>query len=373
VRRLLFVAGAAAATALVLAIGARPAAAATTTTLCSAHRPLTDPGENYYTPGCSGHDEPELDPLSGTPGSGKNLTWKFILPADGSYPVGATGPAFWFGGVVRDPESAFAQAFLEVQFYPDSAVSKCSKNGGANLTYAPNTYSVCSPVWSIVGDSEPAAFNAMLTTGPGSPMLMHAGDSITARFFVTSAHDGWHITIRDLTTKQQGTIVLNSPTAGPLNPPFDKAKIGNTLGWGLVHDGPVSFVWEIGHAYAYGPHPYRFCLPGQSICDSYNAASWAGTTPLRITGVTFGDGSKPEHWAVVSDYGGTAEVNASCKVYGTPYCIYPWFSRGHDGFRYGVDFPGTTRNYGQASQFQQQTLCGGPYGPRSTYCMTQIS
>jgi hypothetical protein len=52
--------------------------------------------------------------------------------------------------------------------------------------------------------------------------------------------------------------------------------------------------------------------------------------------------------------------------------IYPWYTLGKTGFHYGVDFPDTTNDFGQADQFQQTELCGGPFGPDTTYCATQI-
>src|SRR5215469_11227835 len=35
---------------------------------------LSEDWYNYYTPGCTGHDEPELDPVSSAPGSAQNIT-----------------------------------------------------------------------------------------------------------------------------------------------------------------------------------------------------------------------------------------------------------------------------------------------------------
>ena len=65
-----------------------------------------------------------------------------------------------------------------------------------------------------------------------------------------------------------------------------------------------------------------------------SAPAWAGTLPIEIKSVTFGDGSTARHWAVVSDYGGKAEVNQYCGAanYGNPFCIYPWFTLGTSGF-----------------------------------------
>ncbi len=87
--------------AAILASGAS-AAGNGTGSGCIAHRPAYIEGvfESSYVAGCSGHDEPELDPVSNAPGSAKDLTWTFVLPSDGLVPVSAAGPTFWFGGVV---------------------------------------------------------------------------------------------------------------------------------------------------------------------------------------------------------------------------------------------------------------------------------
>jgi hypothetical protein len=106
-------------------------------------------------------------------------------------------------------------------------------------------------------------------------------------------------------------------------------------------------------------------------CDSYNAATWAHITPIDIKGVTFGDGSSANQWAVGSDYGGTAEVIQYCFTYNTPYCIYPWYSATADGsLHFGVHYADTTNDFGKGFQYQTYFQCGGPYGKKSTYCMT---
>jgi hypothetical protein len=167
------------------------------------------------------------------------------------------------------PPAPRQRRLLEVQFYPDALVRNCTPNGGFVVSYAPNTYTVCSPVWSIhtTGQKpvfhEPAAFNAMLTTGSKhQPLVMHAGDTIDLHFHVVSPNEGWHIDVTDEATRQSGTIVLNSPD-GPLLPAFDKQEIGNALGWGLVNDTPNSFVWEIGHTSPFTSPPAQFCVPGR--------------------------------------------------------------------------------------------------------------
>jgi hypothetical protein len=352
---------------------------AQTATACLAHhfKYIEGQFEVTYEKGCTGHDEPELDPVSSAPGSARDLTWNVVLPSDGtSTLVSDVGPTFWFGGTVNDPKSLFSQSFLELQFYPDSIIKKCFPNGAFSVDFAPNTYTACSPVFRLTGVGqgkfkETAAFNAMLTDGMGknSPLIMHAGDSVSIHFFTTPAQDGFHITVTDQTTGGSGTIILNSGSSGPLMPFFDTQQIGNSLGWGLVFDTPNAFVWEIGHASIFSAGD-AFCTPGQTFCDSYNAASWAGFSPIQIKGVTFGDGSSPDNFAVASDLGGKAEVAQTCATYGGPFCIYPWYTLGTSGFHYGVDYPDTVKDFNQADQFQQTTQCGGPFGADSTFCVT---
>jgi hypothetical protein len=374
--------------ALTLVVGAllwAPAIAGAATrhgTACVARHVIYVDGklEVHYRPGCTGHDEPELDPISSLPHSAQNLTWKAVLPIDGAFRVSGTGFGFWFGGTVTDPHSLFHQAFLEVQFYPDTLVSRCDPNGNSQFTFSRNTYTVCTPVWSVVGNNEPAAFNAMLRNGHRrGPLVMHGGDTIVLHYFQTPARDGAHITVTDLTTHQGGTVILNSKRWGPLMPAFSRQVIGNSLGWGIVHDAPNSFVWEIGHRSDFGARPGAFCAPGHSGCESYNWRAWRETTPIQIKSVTFGDRGQAKHWAVVSDYGGKAQIldpsetGSTCTHYGGPYCIYPWFSQNANGsFTYGVDRPSTADSFGNANQFERRTHCGGPFGKDSTYCMTVI-
>ncbi len=357
---------------------------------CIAHHPAYVEGvfETHYTAGCSGHDEPELMPLSDRPGSAKNLTWTFDLPKNGPhFDVDAVGPTFWFGGPVDDPNSLFGQGFEELQFYPNAVVTNCTPNGGYEVKHQIGSWSVCSPVWSIHATGqkpvfhEPAAFNAMLTrSGSSAALVMHQGDRVTVRFFVTAAQDGWHITVTDLTTSQSGTIVLASKQDGPLMPSYSVQKIGNSLKWGATNDAPAAFVWEIGHTSPFTSPAAAFCWPGEAGCYSYDAPAWQDhSPPIHIDSVTFAGGAKPSGWAVVSDYGGKAEVTdptetgSTCAGYGGPFCIYPWFSQNRDGsFSYGVDYPTTADDFGRADQFQQTTQCGGAFGPDTTYCVTRV-
>ena len=103
--------------------------------------------------------------------------------------------------------------------------------------------------------------------------------------------------------------------------------------------------------------------------------------PLDGLRVTFGDGSHPQNWAVVSDTGGKAEVLGNsfvgptdCTKYGGPCCIYPWFSSDGSALNYGVSYPNTVDNFGKVNQFQQTPTCpedGVFAGP--TYCDRIVS
>jgi hypothetical protein len=392
--RLLAAIALAAALAVALAGAAaapRAHAASSNQSICIGHYPQE---YVWYTSSCTGHDEPEIDPLSTAPGSAQDLTWTLVLPTNqpGTTKaqlgqVDAIGPTFWIGGTVTDPNSLFGQAFLELQFYPNSVVKNCGSGGSYNVTYSADTYSACSPVWQVskTGNSEAAAFNAMLTdSATGGPLLMHAGDTITDHQYVTAAKDGMHVTVTDVTTGHSGTIVLNSNVDGPLMPAYSQQKLGNSLGWGLVHDAPNALVWEIGHTGNYTNPAGQYCIPGSSKkppCYSFDIPSWLAFQPLQIKGVTFGNGTAAKSWAAVSDTGGEAEVlgnsfvgPTTCSGYGGSFCQYPWyaFNGTLDAFTFGGDYPGTTKDFGQALQFQQDENCASPADGSPQYCATML-
>jgi hypothetical protein len=364
-----------------LASSAR-AASSTAQSLCIGHHPQE---YVWYTHSCTGHDEPEIDPLSNRVGSAQNLTWTVVLPTNGAVQVDSVGPTFWIGGTVTDPHSLDNQAFLELQFYPNSITTGCTAGGGYNVTYSANTYTACSPVWEVskTGFSESASFNSMLTDAKtGGPLLMHAGDTVTDHQYITAAKDGMHITVTDKTTGHSGTIILNSKIDGPLMPAFSVQKLGNALGWGLVNDAPNGLVWEIGHTGNYTTPAGQYCIPGSATkppCYSFNVPTWLKFHPLQIKGVTFGDGSKATSFSAVSDTGGKAEVlgnsfvgPTSCPGYGGPFCTYPWYAWNSklSAFTYGGDYPGTTKDFRQADQFQQTENCASPADGSPQYCST---
>jgi hypothetical protein len=390
----------AAVSAVMLGLGMSSAAAGTTSSAravisgtagadiaaCLAHVPgaVSEDWYDVYTPGCTGHDEPELDPVSPAPRSAQNITWHVQLPADGAFPVSGVGPTFWFGGTVKDanPAKIGQEGFLELQFYPDSFASACTPDGGFSVVQAPDVYTACSPVWTIEQQGqqidEPAAFNGMLTDARvKAPFVMHARDIVDVHIWAPRPDSPYREQLTDETSgRASSVLVLISPQDGPLTPEFSTQEIGNALDWGGVWDTPMVFVWEIGHSDLYGDHPEEFCVPGQTFCGSFNAGNWAGFRPIRIFGATFGDGSRPRHWAAVSDTGGKAEVLGNsfvgptdCTAYGGPYCIYPWFSADGRAISFGVG----SRDLGGVGQFAQTATCPAVSAfPGPTYCATII-
>ena len=76
----------AACAAVLATFGLAPASMASGTSgsaqsLCIAHHPQDFV---WYTHSCTGHDEPEIDPLSTHAGSAQDLTWTIVLPTDGT-------------------------------------------------------------------------------------------------------------------------------------------------------------------------------------------------------------------------------------------------------------------------------------------------
>lgn len=48
------------------------------------------------------------------------------------------------------------------------------------------------------------------------------------------------------------------------------------------------------------------------------------------------------------------------------------FNGKNNTFTYGGDYPGTTKDFRQALQFQQQKNCVSPAGPFAQYCSTVL-
>ena len=153
--------------------------------------------EPAYTAGCSGHDEPELDPVSAAPGSASNLTWRSCFRPTVRVPVSAVGPTFWFGGAGHrpEPEGLFGEGFLEVQFYPNGILRELHAERRLRGRSTRRTRTPCA---RPSGRSAPPDKNRSTTSLPRStrcsrrgskhsPMVMHAGDTIDLHFHLGRA------------------------------------------------------------------------------------------------------------------------------------------------------------------------------------------
>jgi hypothetical protein len=373
-----------ASSAIAASASTRPASA-TGTTRCFAPAPIPEIDEHYvtYREGCRGHDEVSFAPLSTTANTASDITWNLILPADGTR-TGARevidlAPVFWVGAGVADSHSLFGQAFLELQFYPDTKLVSpyCKPNGDYQAVHAPNTFAACAPVWAInpSGPQQYAAFNGLVKqAGTNTPLVMHGEDNIRVRMF-KGAQTGtpWNIAVTDLTTgAKSAPLVVISGTDGPLAPLSGTNTPPNFIKWMLMQQPPLQIAWEIGHPNIYTVPEALYCLPGQFNCWSYNVqGGWEHTHPLRVRSVKFNNGTvSPANFSVSDAQGGIAEDRVWCGAFNAPgsqgFCTFPWYSYNATtrDVQFGGTYPGTSQTYGKATQFPTKPSCVGG----SKYC-----
>ena len=100
--------------------------------------------------------------------------------------------------------------------------------------------------------------------------------------------------------------------------------------------------------------------------------------PQAKTSVSSPESHSPRHWSaeiLPSSVGKPRSIRtAEQGNYGSPFCTYPWyaFNKTDNAFTYGGDYPGTSNDFGQATQFQQQENCVSPAGPFPQYCSTVL-
>jgi hypothetical protein len=378
--------------------------------------PIT--GDRSYTSNCYGHDEPMLDPISSTAGTGQDITWTFTLPKSSkTRSLVDLGPTFWIGATLGDSSSVSNSVFSELQFYPDSTLlpqkgtnlnTACSPQG-FNVKPLPGTWSVCDFTWGLYGATpaqwqETPAYVSVLdtSTNASKPLYLHSGDTISVHVFPSGdKNNDAEQTLTDLTTKQSGSLnMLSNATTGagsaahpgvgdgPLTLPYSTNTTSNMMPWGAVAGTPFAFSWEIGHSNFYTHPTQPECVPGQWDCFSYDIASdgWSAITPVEIKSVTFKVGSKivkPSSFATNDGQGGAGEDSLWCGAYnpkGSINCGFPWYtySTTTKGIALGTNYPGTTGyQYGLAKgeYTQTQTCTGpltGPYGFKY-FCDTTLN
>jgi hypothetical protein len=253
-------------------------------------------------------------------------------------------------------------------------------------------WSVCDFSWGLYQSQgnfyETAAYVSVLDqTNSSQPLYLHSGDTIKVHIFPSgdSGNDAEQV-ITDVTTGQQGTMIMNSnattgagsvanPTTGdgPLTLPYSTNTTDNAMPWGVVDGTPFAFSWEIGHSNIYTHGNQGECLPGQWDCYSYDTASdgWGAIKPLEIKSVTFnvnGQTVVPQSWATNDSQGGAAEDAYWCGQYGGPgtnMCSFPWYTYNPraDSILIGNNYPDTPAQYqyGEApAEYATQAACKGP-------------
>ncbi len=306
-----------------------------------------------------------------------------MLPTNGaSIPVDSVGPTFWIGGAVNDPNSLLGQAFLELQFYPNSLVNNCASGGGYNVSFDPGVYTVCSPVWEVSphGNSESAAFNAMLTdSAGGGPLVMHQGDTITDHQYVTPAADGMHITVTDVTTGHAGTIVLEQQGRRPADAGLQRAEARQLARLGPrarraeragLGDRPHGELHEARRPVllAGQRHEAAVLFVRRADLAAVPAAADQGRhLRRRQQREELGRGQRLRRQG-----GGQPGLRRRELRHTLLAPTLVRLQQAAKAFTYGGDYPGTTQDFGQADQFQQTTQCGGPFGANSTYCATVL-
>jgi hypothetical protein len=367
---------------------------------------LRPPGYPYYV----GHDEPEMQFYSNTPGSGNNVQWKIKLPATDPTPDQAGTkvanrelfPTFWFSMALCDPQSkpfgactpnsdsntsSSGSAILELQFYPPG--SNCPGDDSkwcASLTIDELTTNCDEPITA-----------APITTDgtPGGPrLLMSPSDSI--RITIKDTANGLENDVEDLTSGQTGSMVASGAngftqtvesnhapdpsakcpkSAFDYHPEYLTALTTNNGSW---INANINLSFEIGHGELCGNKSCSI-LPdsdaddtgcgttlGVGICtgtdsnhdgNSYQA-DWpdgsANHPSSLIIGNVLDDGMGPLGFS-----GGSYQA-AFGKIFfqptGVAGAFYPFFSQAGTGhacvFNFGNDIPGTTTNdFGQTAQY----------------------
>ncbi len=251
-----------------------------------------------------GHDEPTIQFLSNSPGSGNNVKWEVTLPVEHALPATQTFEdmiTFWFNMAMCDPKSYPQQpctpdsdsnhsgvdnskdagsAFLELQFYPPgfspfiNQISCDIHQWCAALTIDSLEcnfgFKFCNP-----NCTEPVNFAFIqkdgIPTGPPGPadannstftpnkqtLFMGQGDTLDVTLQDTS--NGVKTTVLDTTTGKSGFMVASAkngfedldlntcaPTKFSFHPEFSTAKLGNDVPWAALQ-AALGVAVEIGH------------------------------------------------------------------------------------------------------------------------------
>jgi hypothetical protein len=300
----------------------------------------TDPhggsGKRFYDNGWYiGHDEPDVQFYSNSPGSGNNMVYHITLPSRDPVPTQSGSsvawfeltPAIWFSLALCDPNS-YPQnkcipnsdkntgtglstdagvALLELQFYPPgwppfATQISCDEThwcAALNIDSLECTYGFGS---CNVNCTEPINFAYLETngipSGPPAPglqteatftpdahtLLMNPGDQLVV--YIRDSPDGLLTLIDDVTTGTHGFMVAGAKSGfantdlatcntTPFNfhPEFKTAKPENVATWSALQAN-VNFAVETGHfEFPDGDQDDSDCFPGPTIAGCADFSS----------------------------------------------------------------------------------------------------
>ncbi len=342
---------------------------------CIAHHPnyIEDTFEVQYAAGCSGHDEPELDPVSSAPGSARDSRGGSCCPVRRRLPGRRNRPDLLVRRHGQRPEQlvrpgvprgAVLSRHDRPQVHTQRRLRRHVRAGHlhgllAGLEHPPTGQ---KPVYH-----EPAAFNAMLTTGSSTNRSSCTPGTHHIHFHVVSPKEGWHIEVTEV-TRGTGTIVLNSAD-GPLMPGVRHAKDRQRARLGRrprhaqlirVGDRPHFAVHASGLPVL---HPGRDDLPvlqragmGRHFADPDQVGHLRRRLIPHVLGDCRGHGRQGR---------GTRQlVRRADRLlsYGGPFCIYPWYTQGSSGVHYGVDFPTRPTISAASTSSHRRWSAAGPSG-----------
>ena len=366
-------------------------------------RSLLPPGYPYYV----GHDEPRMQFVSPTPGSGNNFQWNIHLPQTDPTPTQDGSVVanwelysnFWLSLGLCDPASSpfgactpnsdtnpasAGSAFLELQFYPPGANSVGSTRA---VSLCSDSTKWCSALTIDAFTGNPNCFEpvngARVTTDatPNGPsLLMTAGDTILITIKDTAS--GLETDVDDLTTGNTGSMIASTangftqtdPTTCSTSPyAFHPKYLTASV------DALVQLAFEIGHWELCGDAACAI-PPDSSDSDDTFCATLAGiggciNADLDLDGVSYiadwpdGSGSHPAAFSIgnpldngmgpLSFFDGRYQAAYPSMAFktnttGTPGgAFYPFFSQTSSClFNFGAEIPGTTANdFGKRAQY----------------------
>lgn len=339
-----------------------------------------------------GHDEPGLNFLSNSSGSGSRVRFVVDLPVAGTYAAGAMS-TFWLGmWLAGVPCSYRGQSFLEVQINPPH-------NSQLGITDSPN-WTVQAPVWDLVpaGSCDPQCQNDTAFAYLYGRPFCENDAAVSGIGTYTST--GWgnlssgdHLVI-DLVGQVNGTqgltVYLNDTThpnatlkwtygpgvttdRRPLTPFYDRSS-WTSGGWGYGLN--VEATWEL--------CPEISANGAPTSCNSYDGPFVNSLKVPTIASATFWNSSAGAYtnafpWvATTSSAGGCNATTGSLGYVASCYDFttyggtgsYPYWTLhawgGRSWWTYGGSYPNEVNNYGgPLGQFD-------PFGNAVTFNPTTI-